>query len=293
MRRRSERSVCRAASICAAFVVAILIAACSPPETDPDALRRDDGSALYADGTWAAAFSRTNSHGWRPFAVIRVRAGVIDQVRLDAVDAAGNHLRDVESYLEQYRLVSGVRLVDALSGFEQTVLTRQRPGMIVPLGAVDWAVQYDLLLREVVGLAASAGAGAGSATAVSLPTAGPYVAYDDPDRLGWRAELTVAFTDDAVAAVSFIETREQLDGNRIIKRDTPEYQTRFGGFAGTDSATVSAGLADQVVGADLVGPAEIEAVTGATLSSNRFVALMDQVGALRSIATLPRRWDRF
>ncbi|TVQ21902.1 MAG: hypothetical protein EA382_12855 [Spirochaetaceae bacterium] len=267
--------------------------ACGPPETDPGALRGDDGSALYGDGTWAAAFSHTNSYGWRPFAVIRVRAGLIDQVRLDAVDAAGNRLRDVESYIEQYRLVSGAQLIDALAGFEQSVLTRQRAGMIVPSGTIDWAVQYDLLLRAAIGLAVTAGSGEGIQSVATVATAGPYLAYDDPDRLGWRAELTVVYDAGAVAAVSFIETREQLDGTRIVKRDTQAYQTRFGAFSGTDSATVSAALADRVVGLDLADRVEVDVQSGATLSSNRFGVLIERVRALRIDASLPRRWNRF
>lgn len=294
MRRRSDNGGRRVLSIVAICgVVLVLIAACGPPETDPAAVRRDDGSALYGDGIWAAAFTHTNSHGWRPFVAIRVRAGVIDQVRLDAIDAVGNRLRDVESYIEQYRLVSGVHLVDALTGFEQTVLTRQQSGIVVPAGAIDWAVQYDLLLRVATGLAIANGSGAEPDATAFVPTAGPYLVFDDPDRLGWRAELTVVYDANAVAAVSYIETREQPDGTRIIKRDTQAYQTQFRAFSDTDSAAVAAALTDQVIGRDVTEAAAIDVVSGATLSSNRFTALIDRVRALRTAAPLPRRWDRF
>ena len=281
MRRRSRPRVTRL--FATLMLVVVVLISCAPPETDPGALRLPDDTPLYADGTFRAAFSHTDPHGWRAFLSVRVRAGLIESVCFDAVDADGALLRSAEFYQERYRLATGVGLSDLFRGLEETVIERQASGFRVPVAALDWSVQFELLLRSA--LAAAAGA---RADIVELVTAGPYRAADAPDRLGWRAELVTVYGGASVVGAAFIETREQNDGTRIVKRDTEAYQAQYRRYADTDTAGVVSELVQQLVRGDTT----VDSVSGATLTSARFIALSARIAALRRAAPLPRRWCR-
>lgn len=284
-RLRTPSALRAAARYALAALVVFALAACGPPETDPNALRAPDGTALYRDGTYAAAFSHAGPNGWRPFLEIRVRAGVVEHVCFDAVDRSGGRLTEDERFLEENRLETGVFLPDALAKLRERLMQTQRVPLPADPAAVEWSAQFELLAREVLD---SAGFGVTVAAAgiEQIATAGPYVATDAPDELGWRAELVLVFGVDGVAAAAYREVRSELDGSLRIKRDDAGYQELFERIIGLDSELVAATLAEQLL---LAGSVEIDGVTGATRSTSRFVALAAKIVEQRTPGVLPNR----
>lgn len=286
MRRRSDARYGAMMPAVLVVAVALLLSACPPPEIDPDARRDSSGEALYHDGLYAAAFSHTGPEGWRPFVQVRVHAGLIQEVCINAVNSEGARLRDHERYLEQYRLDTGIDLETLFSRFVDEVLERQRPSPGVVPGGEEWAVAFELLVRQALE-AATYGITVDAAGIEGIPTAGPFVARDAPDELGWRGELVLVYDKNGVGAGSYREVREELDGTTRDKRDDANYQDTFTEASGTTSATVADALIEQLLAA---GSPDIDGVSGATVSSARFIRLATEIEHRRVAAALPNRF---
>ena len=304
MRRRSNADPNRSAAgrgsaplrVAALVLLAVaVLVACGPPETEESALRTPGGEPLYRDGSYAAAFSHTGPDGWRPFMLVRVRAGLIERVCFDAVNAEGVRVLDHEAYLERYRLETGLRLAELVEELRAELLEQQR----VPLhartdpaesrpNADPWAIAFDQLAGRTLA-AAEVGLTMDAAGIDVIPTAGPYRASDEPDELGWRAELVLVYDGDGVSAAVYREVRRELDGSERAKRDDEVYQERFEAARGVTTA----GAADALIGQLLAGETSgLDAVTGATLLSARFIALLNRIESSRVEAPLPNRLCR-
>jgi len=265
--------------------VVFALAACGPPETDPNALRAPDGAPLYRDGTYAAAFSHAGPDGWRPFLEIRVRAGVVERICFDAVDRNGVRLTEDERLLEENRLETGVSLLDAFADLRERLMESQLVPLPADPAAVEWSAQFELLAREVLD-SATFGVTVDAAGIEQIATAGPYVATDAADETGWRAELALVFNADGIVAAAYREVRSELDGSVRVKRDDAGYQELFEEIIGLDSELVAATLAEQLLSA---GSVEIDGVTGATRSTSRFVTLATKILEQRTPGALPNR----
>jgi major membrane immunogen (membrane-anchored lipoprotein) len=287
MRRRSRQRR-RLWNLSAAVALLATLAACGPAETDPDALRADDGTPLYADGTYAAAFSHVGPEGWRPFLELRVHAGMIDRICFDAVDAEGVRLSEDEAYLERKRLESGTDLQMLLDRLTADLRRRQSLPQVADPDEPGWSAYFEVLARRAL-TAAQFGVTVDAAGVEVVPISGPYVATDEPDRLGWRAELVLAYDGDGVVAASYRELRTEPDGTIRAKHDDEVYQSLFAEASGTTSPEVAAILTGRLLAS---GDPAVDAVTGATLSSARFVALATRIGEQRVAAPLPNRLCR-
>lgn len=271
-------------------LAALLLVACGAPDTDPDALLNADGTPRYRDGRYAAAYSHPDADGWRSFLLVRIRAGLIREICFDAVNADGERMLESEGYLETYRLETSRSAASVLEELAGETRERQSPPVSAAPGAVAWSTRYLVLLERALE-AARVGLTLDAAGIEVVPTPGPYVATDAPDELGWRGELVLIFDGDGPAAGSFREVRTRLDGTTIIKREDADYQERFAAASGLVSPEVSRTLLEQVVEPE-GGSAEvpqIDAVTGATLSSSRFAALLAHIYEQRTEAPLPNR----
>ncbi len=137
----------------ALFVVTVsllVLGACGPAETSPDALRTGDGSPLYGDGVFAASFAHTGPFGWRHFVQVEVEGGLIIDACYGSIDYAGRRLSENEHYREGHRLTSGIDLLALLSRYQNRLIETQRPGFSVPATAVEWAAPYVQLVRAAI-----------------------------------------------------------------------------------------------------------------------------------------------
>jgi major membrane immunogen (membrane-anchored lipoprotein) len=248
---------------------------------------------------YLAAYSHARSDGWRPYVRLRVRAGVLHEICFDAVRADGATLRASEGYLEQYRLDRGVDLVEYFDGQIDAVLEAQAERITASAAAVEWSVALYRLLAEVVP-AARAGRTEDETGVILIPTEEPYLRGDGEDELGWRAELLVIYQADRVAAADYREVRAELDGSLRIKRADETYQQDYERLLGVRSAQAEAALLGALV--DAGGPATLQspdlpdeladAITGATLTAGRFIALAGETSEMRNGAALPDRLCR-
>jgi major membrane immunogen (membrane-anchored lipoprotein) len=261
-----------------------LLASCAPPEPDPAALRGGNG-ALYTDGEYITAFAVTAPDGWQPWLAMRVRAGLITELRFDALDAGGNLLSGDERYREQIRLETGVVLPSLISDLERGLLERQQLPMTVPAGGREWVARFAVLAGEALG---QARAGAPGVSRVAVP--GPYVAEDLSDELGWRVRLVMMFGADGPEAAYVEELRTGPEGSVTRKADDAEYTERYQALMGVTPAGVAEELAARLVPAAgeerRVAP---DAVSGATATSLRVASLAAEISDNRVNVALPPR----
>ena len=275
----------------AVTVLALSLLGCGPREPDPGALLAPDGSALYADGVFTAAYSVTSDNGWQPYLQLTVRAGVITDACYGAVRAPRFSEESVtllphdERFLERYRLATGVRLTDLMQGLESELLARQELPETVPplppesgLTALEWVHWFGVLAEAALDAARTATTGT-----VRVANPGPYTAEDEPDELGWTGHLAVIFSDGGPASAAFEELRLAADGSVARKSDDAEYAERF---------TAATELTPELVASDLEAQlvaGSVDGVTGATGTSTRFRQLSQRIGRDRVALELPRR----
>ena len=273
----------------------VLLASCADPETHPDAVRTASGEQRYRDGLYSSAFSHPDQEGWRPFLMVEVEAGLITTVCFDAVDQNGSRVREAEGYQETLRLQKGVSLSAVLASYQEQILQSQsRLGVVEPR-VLEWAIYLDQLLRDVLA-AAEQGPQPGGRTAAQqtpalLPMQSLYVISDDPDALGWQAQLVTVHDQTSVLAAHYAELRRTAERTER-KREDPLFELEYEQARGLRFSGVADDLAAAIVGgvADPQGASpSFDTVAGATLSAQRFRSLTERLSRLRSRVTLPRR----
>ena len=290
MRRRSDR--CRvSAAACLAVIVAALTG-CSPAETDPAALRNQDGHPRYIDGIYAAAMSHADADGWRAWVQVTVRAGLVTGACFNAADGSGALLLSDASvalaYVERYRLATGVSLAEEIEALAARLIEHQDLPVSVEPDARDWSATWASLATAAL-QAATYGANVRSTGPATVTQPGPYVVADRPDRLGWSGELVVVYGAGEIAAASFRQIRVDGTGAVTVKDGDQAYARRWSEHGGLVPSDVSRALLGQLLEAQSSG---VDGVAGATLTSDRFRALVREVEAARTRPALPARLCR-
>lgn len=109
-------------------------------------------------------------------------------------------------------------------------------------------------------------------------TDGTYRAeYDKEDSHGWKAFVEVTVEGGQMTAVNF----DYINADGAFKSEDAGYNTQMKDIIGISPAEFKVALADSLIATQ--NPAKIDAVTGATISSDEFVAfttaLMEQMQA--------------
>ncbi len=279
-------------ALAGAVLVLTLLVACTPTEPAEGALLSAAGVTVYADGTYLVSYSHTGTDGWQPFLQLRIRAGLITEVCYGAVGADGMLVRDDENYNERFRLKTGAELPALLDQLAAGLVARQQLPLEIPAVGLDeriaWSNFFGVLADAALGLART-----GDATTAVIPAAGPYVGHDQPDELGWEGRMVIIFEGAGVAAASFEERRIGVDGTESVKAGDPVSTEAYERVLGLTPAGVAAELTRQFV---LDGVSEtgerinLDGVTGATGTTDRFQVLADRILATRISVPLPNKF---
>ena len=109
-------------------------------------------------------------------------------------------------------------------------------------------------------------------------TDGTYRAeYDKEDSRGWKAFVEVTVEGGQMTTVNF----DYINADGAFKSEDADYNAKMKDVTGTNPAEFKVALADSLIATQ--NPAEVDAVTGATSSSDEFItfttALMEQMQA--------------
>lgn len=228
------------------------------------------GAALI-DGTYQAAYDSYDRNGWKPQLTLTVRGGRIVSAAYDYVDRNGQMKSRNDAYGTQMKSVSGVSPAEAAETLNERIVELQS----VPVEAVTGATTSSRHFNELAS-AAVAQARSGSAEPVVLPLDETYtVQAAEPDERGWRAVLSVRYEDGNIASVDYDEVNAQ---NQKKSADTA-YAERMKAASGVSHTEAYERLERQLL--ETQNPEELDTVTGATSTSNKFIELADRIRGMR------------
>jgi major membrane immunogen (membrane-anchored lipoprotein) len=288
MRRPTSDSTRAGIALLVALML-VWLSGCGPAQPDPDALRDEDGNALYRDGVYIASNDYTSQEEWRPYLQIDIRRGLIHSVCFDAVSPRGVRLTQDERFLEVTRLHGGLDLARLVGEMSDCLIASQRLPVTDCMPGTEWTTYFSQLTETILTTArldpqpdqATRRASRLELPPISMP--GPYFVTDEPDELGWRGELVVTYADGAVVAAQYQETRLGYDGTRTVKVEDESFLQRYADRTGVNHAEV----VDALVAGLVDGSSNADAVTGATLTATRFRRLVEKVQQQRTTPELP------
>ena len=275
-----------------ALVAVGLFLGCAVGAPDEAALRGPANDALYADGIFVATYDFASQEGWRPFIQIEVKSGIVRRVCFDAVAVDGRRMLDDDYYVESHRLETGSDVRELIETLRDCLIERQLVLLTACAPETEWTAYFAQLAEAALGAARDSESGRTGSRAVTiqappLSMIGPYLVTDEPDELGWSAELLVTFADGVVSGADYRETRVDQYGETAIKLEETDYLGHYTDATGVDLIEAVQTLLGQLRSG--ATPDEIDAVAGATLTSERFIDLARRVFALRTVPALPRR----
>lgn len=226
----------------------------------------------YEDGTYKAAFSHTDGHGWIPTVEVTVKDGKIDKAMMDYVKNDGSKKSEDENYAQFMKSRSGIAPAEAYAKLNERLVNTQD---ITKVDAVAGATSSSEWFTKLVP-AALENAKKGDQAEAILPMKETYkAAQPEFDDHGWKSEIAVTFEDGKIVKVEYNEVNK--DGQN--KKDDAGYAKKMKTYSGTTPAEAQPLLEKSLV--EKQDPNKVDVVTGATNTSSIFVELAKEAIAKR------------
>lgn len=253
-----------------------LVMACNGDDDDDAAM--DEGS--YEDGSYMAAYTYTDNHEWKPYLKITVENGNISSATFDYVNAQGQLKTEDEGYRERMEPIAGTYPEEFTQALEERLIEEQDAPVDAVSGATSSSKWFNNLADELLEQAEE-----GEMDDLILPMNETYTAEDEADERGWIGHIEITFEDGEMVDVEYDEVKKE--GRKIIARKTEDedYAERWEEKSDITPEEAYDELAERLLTADV--PSEVDAVTGATGTSSRFIKLAEQALAKRQEATVP------
>ncbi|WP_455381431.1 FMN-binding protein [Salinispira pacifica] len=256
-------------------IAALALAACGGKQEQANSGAGSDG---LKDGTYFATYSATDSHGWQPFMQIKVEKGKITSATFDYVSADGKTLKTKDAgYAERMgKVTGGMTPEKASTEIDKRMVAAQSAGFDAVSGATSSSGWAKELAAKLVDAAKK-----GETGDIVLPMHETYVAEDKPDEHGgWIGHLEVTFGESGnISKVSYDELTKK-DGKVTAKKsEDTDYAKRFSEKSGFTQNVAYKKLEDALMAKDSL--TTVDAVSGATGTSDRFNALVEQIKSQR------------
>lgn len=265
----------------AIIAIAMAFTGCQPKPTEAveettaaaatEAVTEAVGEAgAYVDGTYYATYSHSDQRGWRAFVEMTVEGGKITVAKGDYINADGKLKTEDTAYAERMSAKTNVTPAQAFEQLQASVLENQSGAIDAVAGASSSSESY---IHMVEGLVEKAKAG--DTSELVLEANGDYTATGEADERGWTPAVTLTFENGKIVAVKFDETN--ADGK--AKSTDEDYAKNMS--AKTNVTPKDAYEQLQAALVEKQDPAAVDAVTGATSSSSKFVELAQKAIASR------------
>ncbi len=257
------------------LLLAVAFAAFANGEKEKGAI---GSSGALKDGSYFATYTTADNHGWQPFMRIEVAGGKIASVAYNYVSPDGKMFKTQDNQYNTTMLkFAGTNPEKAYPELEKRIISAQSGKIDAVTGATHSSETAMELASDLVSRA-----GTGNTADLVLPMTGMYTAEDKPDEHGgWIGHLEVTFGDQGkVTKVVYDEVKKE--NNKIVayKSKDMEYEKNFKAKSG-----ISQGEAYTRLSAELTATAKlntVDAVTGATGTSERFNALVENIKMQRT-----------
>lgn len=257
-----------------ALLIIVLVAGCggqqksqeqAPPEESQQPA--GDEQVSYEDGVYFAQKEDFDDHGWKAMATIIVKDGKITHVFFDEINEEDVLKSFDPEYAANMKDKSGTTPLEAYNNLEQALITKQNPEQVDAVtGATHSSDTFKELAKEAL---------AGSpAEATGEYIDGLYKAADDDfDDHGWKGMAAVLIRDGKVAVAAY----DEINKDGVYKSTDEEYAKNMKDKSGITPAEAIEVLSKSIIDKQ---DAEVDSVTGATGTAERFKALMGEALSL-------------
>lgn len=226
-------------------------------------------AADFKDGTYHAEYDRPDVRNWVAYVDVTVKDGKITKAYYDYTNEAGEKRTENKGYIEGFSAANkGMTPREAFDELGTRLVDKQD---IEKVDAVSGATHSSRNFNELVGAALeNAMDGSTAEAVVALYEDGKYrVEGDAFDDYGWKPFVEVQITDGKIAGVTFDAENEAKE----LKSKDQEYKKNMEAKTGTYPEKYSSELQQRLIDKQIIS--QVDAVTGATQSSNDFKALVE------------------
>ncbi len=231
--------------------------------------------ASYKDGTYKASYDKLDSHGWKAFVELTVKANEITAAKFDYTNKDGNLKTKDEAYETSMKAKSGTGPQEYTVKLSQDLLNKQDIAAVDTVtGATSGSVEFKELVAAALAKAVSGDTTEAIVTLVEEEAAsykdGTYKAtFDKIDSHGWNAQVELTIKDNAITFCTF----DYVDKDGNFKSRNADYNVSMKAKSGTNPQVYVVQLAEDLLKKQSV--AKVDAITGATHSSANFKELAE------------------
>jgi len=215
------------------------------------------------DGVYYAEEDSFDTHGWKGMMTLTVKNGKITEVFYDEVSKSGELKSLNNSYSQMMKSVSKVAPKEAAEKLSSSLVAKQDPAKVDAVtGATDSSVRFRALAQKALK------EGPEKKSGNYYP--GFYTAESTYDSHGYKAYAAVLINGGKVTNAWFGE----LDKSGAVKSANTTYSNMMKQVSKVSPAEAEMALTRSLVAKQ--DPAKVDAVTGATDTTNLFKKLMDE-----------------
>ncbi len=227
-------------------------------------------SSAYKDGNYSGTYDAMDGHGWKPQMTVAVRGGRISAVAFDSVNKVGQLKTKDAAYSKAMKGQTGTSPDRAYPELARRLVAKQEAGVDAVSGATGSSDNFNALAAAILQKAKK-----GDASPTVLPMNDAYKAEDKIDTFGYKGVISISFQDGKIVKVVY----DEVDKNGKSKKTNADYAKNMKAQSKVTPEEAMDKLAQSLLAKQ--DPAEVDAVSGATSMSHRFVALVELVLAMR------------
>ncbi len=232
------------------------------------------GGAAYKDGTYRGAYSNVDGQGWKPQLEIVVEKGRIARVTYDEVSSSGRLKSTDASYEQTMKAARPTYPAKYVKELDAALVAKQKAGVDAVSGATGSSQYFNALAGALLAKAET-----GDTAAAVLPMNATYSAEDKPDERGWTGAIAVTYADGRISDVVYDEVKKAAGKVTARKTEDQAYADGWKKATGNTPKDVYQKLAAAFVAKQ--DPAAVDAISGATGTTQRFRALAAAAAARR------------
>ena len=231
-------------------------------------------ATAYKDGTYTGVYGNVDGQGWKPQLEIVVEKGRITRVTYDELNSSGQLKSRDASYEQAMKASRPTYPAKYTKELAAALVAKQKAGVDTVSGATGSSLYFSALAAALLEKAA-----AGDTARVLLPMNATYAAEDKPDERGWTGAIAVTYADGRIASVVYDEVKK--DAGKVTARKTEDqaYADGWKKATGNTPKDVYQKLAAALVAKQ--DPAAVDAISGATATTQRFKSLAAAAAARR------------
>lgn len=250
-----------------------LVSSCAKetPKEEPTASNNTEAAAgIYKDGTYTATYDRNDVRNWKAFVEITVKNGKITEAKYDYTNDKGEIRTDNKGYSDAFKAANGYTPKDGFAKLAKSLTEVQDAEKVDTLtGATHSTKNFKQLAAAALENAKN---GNTAKAVVPLYQDGVYKAeFDNFDAHGWKGQLELEIKDHNISSVVF----DYVNKEGKLKSQDEAYRKSMEPKSGTYPEKFISELQQSLLEKQIIST--VDAVAGATSSSNDFKALVEFV----------------